>query len=142
MNGPDSAKNKTGNSQFLLYLMNEIMSSEYFTRTIHTIIQTGGFVDKHLQQALNALRVASKRDLEDIEERLVRLEQKMERTIEAVEELRELSEYKGSKNRRKQGVAASSRQPVICARCGQKFVPKSIHQRFCSAACRSQSSEP
>lgn len=113
-------------------VLNELMTSEHFSNIIEKVISTGGFIDEKLQQGLNTFRVASKREMEDFEERIVHLEQKLNRVIVSIEELKEQVEAKAKKSYVKKDMTA------ICIQCGKKFTKKTFNQKYCSAVCRSK----
>lgn len=118
--------------QLLASVVGEIMSSEHFMALIEKIVSTSGFIDQKIQIALNTFRVASRREVEDVEERLVRLERKLTRTITAFEELREQVEKKTRKT-----AQVPEKLEGVCDHCGKTFLRKTVNQRYCSAACRS-----
>ncbi|MFC1850323.1 hypothetical protein ACFL27_09045 [candidate division CSSED10-310 bacterium] len=119
--------------QILASFVSDILMSDSFAATMEKIIATGGFIDKNIQNTLNTFRVASKREIDDIEERLVRLERKMTRVVSSLEELKEKMETKSSR-----GAYQAISMAGVCESCGKNFTKKSFNQRFCSAACRSK----
>lgn len=117
----------------LASLVNEILSSEYFSIVIEKCITAGGHIDQRIQKTLNTIRIASKRDVEDLEDRLIHVERKMERIISSIEEIRETLESKTKKQR------STSKNISQCAFCGTTFTKKTPSQLFCSAVCRAKS---
>lgn len=118
-------------NQIFAMLVKEIMMSDYSASLIEKLIQTGGMIDQKIQQALNTFRVGSKREIEDLEDRLNRLEKKLTRAITSIEELREKVDSRGGKTEKKAMAG-------VCDNCGKQFRKKSFNQKFCSAACRGE----
>ena len=72
----------------LASLVNDLLSSEYFSFIMERVVSAGGYIDQHIQQTLNTVRVASKREIEDLEERLILIERKLGRVVTSIEEIR------------------------------------------------------
>ncbi|MBN2383231.1 hypothetical protein JXQ70_10145 [bacterium] len=137
MTDQDSFFNKINRTtdQIIKTLIDDLLASEYFGPAVEKIVHAGGLIDEHIQTALHAVRVASKREVEDLEERLVRLEQKLERALSSIEEIKAHNQTGRTGTHGK-----TAAKTLRCPTCGREFSPKSSSQKFCSAACRSGSS--
>lgn len=70
-------------------LSNEIFMSEHFANAVEKIISTKGIVDRKVKVVLNSMNVASKIDIDDLNDRLRKLSRDVARLQKTLQEIQE-----------------------------------------------------
>lgn len=70
-------------------ISNEIFMSEHFATAVEKIISTKGIVDRKVKTILNTMNVASKIDIDDLNDRIRKLGRDVARLQKTLEELQE-----------------------------------------------------